>query len=160
MHCALAALGFNQAYTLFSSAFTTGMTATTALQALKFVGVKYLGYIALAVAVYEFIECVNSDEGIPRQLVAKQLDSYLLPLPLNPVQLYCTSPEAVLDTVNNLWLNTTIFQNSANNKYYADSSYTTFVPDGYYSICNNTSGFIIYRIVDGVSIAAYTIESI
>ncbi|WP_293743117.1 hypothetical protein [uncultured Pedobacter sp.] len=117
MHCALAALGFNQAYTLFSSAFTTGMTATTALQALKFVGVKYLGYIALAVAVYEFIECVNSDEGIPRQLVAKQLDSYLLPLPLNPVQLYCTSPEAVLDTVNNLWLNTTIFQNSANNKY-------------------------------------------
>lgn len=161
VHCALSALGFNQAYTLFASAFTTGMTATTALQALKFVGVKYLGYIALAVAIYEFVECVSSDIETPRQLVAKQLDSYLLPVPVSITQQYCTTPEAVLDTVNDLWLTTSVYYNSIDNKYYVDSSNSTFVPNGYYLTNQpNLGGYIIYKVIDGVSIAAYTIETL
>ncbi|MBE9599385.1 hypothetical protein [Pedobacter sp. MC2016-24] len=42
--------------------------------------------------------------------------------------------------------------------HYVDSSYTTFVPDGYYSPPHIQA--TVYKIVEGVSIAAYTIEPI
>lgn len=157
--CGIAALGFEQAYTLFARAFTVGMSATTAIQVLKFVGLKYLGYIALAVAVYEFVQCINgNDDEIPsRTLVATDFPP-MLPLPLATSASYCVNEEGVLDTVNDLWLETPLFQNPVNSKYYSDSSLTSYVPNGYYMIMHGPSDYKYHKLIDGEAIAVYVIE--
>lgn len=38
------------------------ITARTGLQILKSLEIRYLGYIGLAIAVYDFVDCVSSDE--------------------------------------------------------------------------------------------------
>lgn len=155
VHCGVSALGINQAYGIFVNAFKVGMSATTAVQVLKFVGLKYLGYVALAIAVYEFVQCVSSDNSV-RELINEFMESYVLPIQSPAFLNYWATKEHLLDTETDYGDNFNVYYNSSNNKYYSDSSFTTLVPDGYYSM--NFSN-IFYVIVDGESIAAYKLSN-
>lgn len=62
MTCLGAALGLEALYEIYSSTLSLGATAEvlTAKQAVKLLtklGSRYLGYLGLAIAIYEFVEC-------------------------------------------------------------------------------------------------------
>lgn len=161
VNCGIAALGFHQAYTLFARAFTVGMSATTAIQVLKFVGLKYLGYIALAVAVYEFVQCINGDDSptMPNgTLNPLDRESYLLPTPLPSIIAHVSSSEDITNSITEpSWNAIFVFFNSIDNKYYSNNSFSSFVPDGYYKSPEVTVPQEYYHIVNGESIMAYTV---
>jgi hypothetical protein len=147
--CAAAALGFNTAYGLFVNAFKVGMSAETAVAALRFVGLKYLGYIGLAYAVYQFIECVRSSVTSPVQSIVGILPSAPLPIPSTSDIFYQADYNLLGQFIPHLY--TSIFLNGSNNKCYIDNSFSSFVPDGYYDsqaeVVNNLHKY--YHIVDG-----------
>lgn len=155
VHCGVSALGFESAYGIFVKAFRVGMSASTALQVLRFVGLRYLGYVALAIAVYEFVECISNDNSV-RQLISEFMESYTLPIQSPAFLNYWDTREHLLDTETDYGDNFNVYYNSSNNKYYSNSSLTTLVPDGYYSI--NFSN-IFYVIVNGESVAAYKLTN-
>lgn len=57
--CLSAALGFRDLYYLVVENPRALLNATGAVKILKHVGLRYLGYIGLAIAVYEFVDCVS-----------------------------------------------------------------------------------------------------
>lgn len=60
LHCLSAAVGLTAIETIISgSAALTTVETTVAL--LKVMGKRYLGYIGLALAIYEFVECVSQN---------------------------------------------------------------------------------------------------
>ncbi|QNN41188.1 hypothetical protein [Pedobacter roseus] len=147
--CAAAALGFNTAYGLFVSAFKVGMSAETAIAALRFVGLKYLGYIGLAYAIYQFIECVRSSVTSPSQSIVGIIPAAPLPIPSTSDIFYQADYNLLGQFIPHRY--TSIFLNSLNNKYYIDNGFISFVPDGYYDsqseLVNNLHKY--YHIVDG-----------
>ncbi|WP_199137030.1 hypothetical protein [Pedobacter sp. ASV12] len=156
VHCAVSALGFQQAYSLIAKAFTVGMSASTAVQALRFIGLKYLGYVALAYAIYEFVQCVSdSGPGENPELIEIDISSKLLDGPLPSSTTYLTTAKEVVDASSRVLRFTSIFFNSLDNKYYSDSAFTTFVPDGYYPNVIPMTVPQCHYIVGGVALAVY-----
>ena len=69
LHCAGAALGLNAIRELSVSGF---LTAKTLKQVAKIMLKRYLlGYVSLAIAIYEFVECVN-DLATPEQIIQQK----------------------------------------------------------------------------------------
>ena len=56
--CLASALGISAINDIISGTIAL-TTVETGLQLLKVMGKRYLGYIGLAIAVYEFVECVS-----------------------------------------------------------------------------------------------------
>ena len=173
--CAVAALGFNRAYTLFASAFRVGMSATTAIQVLKFVGLKYLGYIALAVAVYEFVQCVSSSApvgtpdipaGTPiiRNDLFNSSDTLSFPTGYSQYVYYTKYYTHIGDYLGNSGSHVPkpaihIYLNPSDSKYYMDSAYTKILPDAFYILetdMNNNLSHKYREIINGqVVVVAY-----
>ena len=59
--CLLSALGITAIRTIINStaALSTSAVLSSGLQILKHIGLRYLGYFGLAVAIYNFTECVS-----------------------------------------------------------------------------------------------------
>lgn len=168
-HCGLAALGFHRAQTLLINAFKTGMSATTAIQALKFIGQRYLGYIALAFAIYEFTSCIiddNPDEEYP--LIGEKQNIFIIPErdpgfcgDINDPNIWSNFQTKYfsLSTLGNIDQNSfnstpsiTIYLHPTNNLLYLDSTYGEVIPDGYYSInCGNTTYQEFVEVINGLT---------
>lgn len=151
VNCAGAALGLQQAYSLFSSAFTVGMTATTAIQALTFVGKRYLGYVGLAVAVYAFTECISSEDvSIPGDDDVPPFGDESLPIVIlfpkeyNGEYYFTLHPTYINNPETGPKYSTHIYY--FNNKYYFNSGKTCLLPNGYY-FSNYDNNY--YYVIDG-----------
>lgn len=146
-HCGLAALGIDRAKTILISAFRTGMTASTAIEALAFIGKRYLGYIALAFAIYEFTECILSNSPSEDFLITQPYASigndnlfimdHIAPgfLHWNGFSTYAKYfSYELLQKLNYSQLLSfqpiNLFYD--NGKFYTDPTHTQFVADGYY----------------------------
>lgn len=173
-HCGLAALGFHRAQNLLINAFKTGMTAQTAIQALRFIGQKYLGYIALAFAIYEFTTCIideNPDEEHP--LIGERENIFELPtnepgfcpddVHSSNYWDFSTKYFSIITlenlTQNNLDAtpNIRIYLNPDNYLLYSDSAYSELLPNGYYYMkCRSSLLFYEFtKVVDGVATMVY-----
>lgn len=167
--CGTAALGFEQAYSLLTRAFSVGMSATTAIQVLKFVGLRYLGYLSLAIAVYQFVDCLSYEVELPIDpgdeslsgpggtLYPIELESYLMPLHTGQYG-YKVYASHLTDGYGHQAYFTSLYFNPSDNRYYADINLTSFVPNGYYLRHKLGQYQQYYRIVDGVSIMLYELR--